>query len=1135
MPPIELHSLKSFSAWLHECFVEAVPFGLSLRLRPLISSSGIVSVRPHVGHVLLSLLARDPSESLTGGSTRSGANSSPLGDVALTSRNTPEQRRYPPPRCSSETEGRHSGRSGAAHTRVSADACPSSAGGNPHSYPLLLQSLLQLTRSDATCVSSSATAAVGAAAVDGVGRKLHLLAALLHHCAQWWASGNKTCSSNSTGDRSNNQRGSLPQPFLFFESSVVAVPLPADGTLQLHCAEHLLLRVLRRLSQRGGWRLHTRPPSGGETNEGQDWLDYVVYQAVHCDLQPSGEYRSFLSEPPSTSTSPCSASTARENSLGLEPALSKPFVSVEVVRAVLWHILATEVDGDALVALHRLAENFLCWPAAAAEDSEALSAHCGRRVPLSSVRCALHRLLQNPERAFTCFPPTLSTEVGASSVALLPPVSGPIALSRVLPPEILVIPFSGEYAELAGGDAARPAMTPRFFLRGVRRTSADGDVRRSLLRVLLLRVDPEGGWLPAAEALANCRSFHASFQRQGGGEIPGDTLPTSKGSDDVGEADPDDFALQEAQSAGRRLVINDPSGTSNQAGRSLLQLGDTERSPAEDAIISFLTANVLREAPFAPAMASADAKAQLIWSATVRLYLYTLLHGVRVILTPERLPAFTKSFGYRHLEQLHRTLCNLRGRLTVEMELLREHSSLAAAATALLNSTCAREPPVAIYLVDQLDLQAFARLQEEAGQYRPEGREGPLHPLLPLVLCRDSLRHPVPHSWMPFDAATPAPIPVCANTTISLQQGVFGVSHCCVLDEEVACRTWVQQPSLMDADVLMETCAGLERLSAANKRSLCLVAFAPPRKVLSGGAERKAKPTVGSGVQEYEQRGPTILLVAATHVHAVHYVGLLRKAGLALQDALLHLPTRISYSSGDQGPSGPSSESLCGAVRGGGAFYVAVAKQLRLLLLRLQGAPLTASSTTPSAADCVGVDVPLRERRWVCYVMYLLAEACGAVATQHAEPLIAGGSEANVALPASSRAWTCGPRARRRLWLEVLRGAVESRAPIPFVTTTEPPPRPTLHVQHANIARFSTCLRCLQVCSHDGHSTTEDPSTPYEVAMRWFASPPPWQIHGATCEAGHGGALPLFEPLHTNTRAVREALSLLLLSLSAAV
>ncbi|KPA84961.1 hypothetical protein ABB37_01400 [Leptomonas pyrrhocoris] len=1118
MPPIELHSLESFSGWLHDNFVDAVPFGLSLRLRPLSTSSSAapsrstVLVRPHVGHVLLSLLARDSPELLTDGAKDSGAASSCFEDA---------------------TPGREA-LSGHA-TSVNTNSPLFNSG--PHFYPLLMQILLQLTRSDdegrpvsSSTSSFSPTSELGAAAaVDGVGRKLNLFAVLLRHCAQWWMPKDEADRSSSASSRLHHLRGTAPRPFLFFESSAVAVPSPVECTSQLPNAQRLLLRVLRRLSQCGGWHLRLAPPKSGATNEGEDWLDYVVQQAVDCDLRPYGDYRSILHSGSFTASSSCSASTSgnngNTNSVLGEPSPSEPVVSVETMRAVLWHILATEVEGDVLAVLHRLAVEFLCGATAMGGEAATLNATRAKVVPLSCVRFALRRLLRTPERAFTCCPTTSS--------ALLPPVSGPIAFSRVLPRAICILPFADEHAGPAGGDATSPTRTSRFFLHGVRTTTADGAAHRAVRRVLLLRVDPEGCWLPAAEELASQRSFHASFQSQGERDGPRATaLPSEDRGGVCEEADSDDFALREAQSSGRRDVNNvDVAQAKDAAPRSSTQSG-IESSAAEDATISFLTSHVLRQTPFVQSMASASAKDQLMWGATVRLYLYALLHEVRVILTPERLPALTKVFGYRHLSQLHQALCDLRKKRGRETAPSGAYNTLDTAVTTLLAAACAHEPPVAIYAVDQLDLQAFTQLQGEAGQHTQDGNERSRRSLLPVVLCRDVLRSLSSQSLAPSAAATPSLVSGQGSRSASLPQGVFAVTHCCVLDEEVVCRAWARHPSVGDADALMEACAGAERLFLPRKRDLCLLAFTP----LSEAAFTNANSTLSNDAQELELRCPSILLVAPTHVHATYYVGLLRKAGLALSDALPDLPTRSGDRSARQETSGLPGESLRGVVRGGGGFYIAVAKQLRLLLLRLQGASLTASSISRSHVVGFGDDVPLRERRWVCYVLYLLAEACGAVATQHAEPVIAGEGERQNEANTASRAWTCGPRTRRRLWLEVLRGTVESCAPSSFATSAaKPSTLPALHVRHAGMTSSFAGPRCLPTSSRGGKSEEEKPSTPYEVAMRLFVSQPPSQRYDDEGEVAKGEELPLFEPLRANLRAVREALSLLVFTLSATV
>lgn len=1203
MPPVELHSIETFCAWLHDTFIATVPFGLSLRLRPFFTSSSaamspdnVILVRPHTGHVLLSLRVHgDFATSATAQASDDPA--SVHYAAATTTHATASVLQWQSPHaCSGDADAASTMQRGSAPFSSTPAVCPpkssfcgSDDGVAGRFYPFLLQTFLQLTRSDGEAGAASMPF-LGPAAVDGAGRKLCLYDTLLQHCASWWAS---QLMSSGGAYRVPHTLPNRPRtPFLFFESSVVAAPLAEPRGPSEHGGPwRRLLRVVRRLTQPRGWCLsgaalfwggtasQDAAATTADTNDGEDWLDAVVRQAVESDLLPSGDYASLLQTSGSSVT--VSATPAATVKADL-PSRQRCFESVApvamtLVRAVLWHVLATEVDGNVLVVLHRLALEFVlsasASPVASSKDQGPRDTQGSSLVSLSGVRRALRRLVHAPGLAFSCCPmPTAATEgPGASSSPRLPPVSGPLSSSRLLPPEVAVL-------TLADDSPSSSTASPRFFLHDVKApiTTNGSAVRRASLRVLLLRVDPEGCWLPVAEEVASQRTFYASFQQQakkdGRGHASWPAQPKSNACDSEATEDndaDDSFLLREAKSAGKRVVAGRPARLNEVASPvppSLSSLSlfsaSADHSRNEDVTVSLLTSLIMRQPPFAHVAASAIAADQLVWCATVRLYVYALLHGVRVVLTPEKLPALTKFFGYRYLHQVHRALCGLMRPTWGEEKKENKATYLAlgsenidADTVALLTAACAREPPIAIYVVDQVDLAAFAHLQEKASQQQQPssqlhvGGGGPHHPQLPVTLCRDVLRLPMSHSGTSCTSAvTTATSSQTGSNTESgdpLPHGVLHVTHCCMLSEEAVCRTWASCATALDADALMEACKGAEQEFLPSTRNLCLIAFAPSGFMgrTDTSTEEEGRRASDSSVKRNSgQCWPSILLVAPTHVHAVYYVGLLRKAALALLDALPDPSEGETDEATKQ--AALCSSSVRGVVRGGGAFYVALAKQLRVLLLRLSSPAASHTTRTSTIAEGAGVGgLSPQDCRWVCYVLYLLAEACGAVATRHADPVVEQGSN-DTAPPCTwdtaLRARACGPLARRKLWLEALREAVEGRSfsPARHISScaSTAAVTPTLHVRHADVnGNTFERLRATETPREVAMPEEEGPRTLHDIALHVFVSQRPVQGIGGgdTGEEAQGSDLPLLEPLETNVRAVREALSLLFFTLSA--
>ncbi|CAC9527718.1 conserved hypothetical protein [Leishmania infantum JPCM5] len=1199
MPRIQLQSVNHFSAWLQNEILTEVPFGLSLRLRPLtmqastaVSGDGFVLARPHVGHLIASLTA--------------------------------ETSRLPAALATDD------GGAAEAVEQEAAEVSRSLSGRVPSTidwYAFFLKTLLHLTSTNgshlrctgASSSPSSPTCVV--AATDGVGRKTALYAAMLSHCAEWWDAGRAMRSTSALlwHHSPPMQRAvSLRRPFVFFDETSEAAGRLADPSRLSGRdsadvgARRRLLRVLRLLSARGGWQLCVRrSPRGGaaravsttsstllhqedEESVYVDWLDYLTERCVEVDLRPAGDYDDFesllrgtashvwLGSSSTAHSTPITTSSARTRSCGCAGGGNTGFAcavpdAFVPLSAVLWHVLSTEVEGTVLETLHGLLRQYLCWPFLAPPD-RAGDPLTTRRGDVTSILGyayhALQTLVHTPEQAFACELMHFDRNGAASSTAsaLPPPLAGPVTLSCMMPNSFCLAPLACDSA------------ASRFFLQGPPASVApDGMVlRRHPLRVLLLRVDPEGGWLPSPETLASQRTLHASFDAQRGEACDGD-----EGCEDDDNEMDDDFALWEARGAGKRTVAR-PGAVAPGQRTAVTSLPSpslcADRSPTEDRVVSMLTAHVIRRGPFAQAVTSARNLDQYLWLAAIRLFVYALLHDVRVVVTPERLPTFVKVFGYRHLPQLHQRLCEVRGALreaaaddgTLLFFEDADDAVTRAAAVSLLDAACQREPPIAVYVVDQVSLSGFSRLQarSRASETTSADRVVPSAPsslpLPPVVLCCDVLRHPCS-----FDEA-------CGSSRPS---GICEVAHCGVLDVIELCHISAlllqSQHSPCSAEKFAVRCAavvaseegGESRLYDGRVFIAALHPIVTPSltdaddRFRTQTGERGADPRARCGADAdawnaavdeselWQPLLPSLLLLAPIQQQTMLYGGLLRKAALALLEALpspCTSETDISTSMRDT--TRTARTSIPGAVRGGGAFFVSLARQARWLMRRLSLSPACADAAATLAGVGVagsrpfaspeavswGIGVAPQDHATIRFVLAILCESCAAMVTRLAEPLIERSAASGLALSPLCSARTSppprGPHARRRLWVEALRAAVESSSTVPG--------QPVLHAYHENVD---------VMLSEAANGTVFDAClgapTLHERAMQWFASDR--RLSSSTSQSGanddacvhRGGCateppLPthlFLEPLHTNARAVREAVALVLRTLSATV
>ncbi|KAK7195796.1 hypothetical protein NESM_000510600 [Novymonas esmeraldas] len=1090
MPIAEVTSVSHFSAWLDEAILAEVPLGLSRRLRALVASTpaamhggALLLVRPHVGHVLASLSANS-EEAMATLARSSGCSGGGGGTDAA-------DRTCPPP----------------------TDATPVT-----HFYATLLTSWLRVT-CDGAWTTTHRTS--GPAAVDGVGRKVALYAAVLSHCVKWWDGG-----------------PALRQPISYVGAMAAAAAQTSSTALSESGgdgARRRVLRALRLLATPGGCSLRVRrwapgaaesgvvaaaaAPAAGVSSssslplladaaavaEEMDWLDFLVWRCVEVDLRSAGGYCSLGERV-------CIDDVAASSSAPAPPDVA------DLLSAALWHVLATEVEGDVLATLHGLLAAYLDLPChVSAPRRDATPAACQSHdspTLLRYVRHALHTLVHTPERVVAC-DVMHSPSHASASASSTPPVDacGPTEQSCVLQGSVCLV------------SVAHAASSSRFCLHGMPTSVApDGAVRgRSPLRLLLLRVDPEGEWLPPPEALASQRTFHASFDAERGGT----------GGAGVG----DDSVAWEADGTGKRAVLLASPAPSSLPAQAL-----ADCSPADDRVLRRIVAEVLRHGVLAEVVAASRGVDRHVWCAAVRLHLYALLHDVRVVITPERLPPLLTVFGYRHVPQLHQRLCEVRrawGNVPAAQPVDSTDSADAAAALALLDAVCQRPPPLAVYVVDQVSLPGFAEFQGRCAA------AAATDPLLPVTLCRDGLRHP-----RCFDEVRRAAAP----------SGVASSVHCGVVDVAELCHASV--PGLPHhiwcsaAEVVSRCAAAVASVGSSDSsrprgggRVLVVVLFSGA--ATGGGVHPMVQAAARVDVGAEDGTGaatalpplllPTLLLLAPTALQRAHYAGLLRKAAAALLEALPR-----AHPLGEGGGGGSIAGGGHGLVRGGGAALVSLARQARWLLERLAAAPPREeeeaaegrfSTCARVPVVCWGAGTAPGDRAAVQLVLAMLCEACAAVVTRLAQPLIAGCglAEGRALLSQPTRVppppGLRGPRARRRLWREALRDSVEAAARAPPTS-----PQPVLHVFHKSVDAL--LAEGVHVTAADSGS---DADTPGALAMQYFAADRRSPTTGSRSDGGAARLTPtpamapppLLEPLHTNTRIVREALALVLRTLSA--
>lgn len=860
-------------------------------------------------------------------------------------------------------------------------------------------------------------------------------------------------------------------------------------------------------------------PAGGE----RDWLDYAVYRTLQAQLR-SGDAVQLLD-----------ASTDR-----LVPA---PAHFWQLLESVVHRCLATEVEATVLDTLHRLLFAYL-----RSEEPTTLvnlddveeGQSTGRQQReggeegekarlLRRVRQRLHALLHYPRKALACsVTRSMATPFVSSARRSTAPYEASVQRSQLLPPHVLVLPLTVD-------DVARSVAgveTPLFYLSATitaahtdpqyhspHRPAATPVSREALperaevsaasptspccshpkseaaegVAVALLRIDPDGDWLPPEEHTYNVQTFYTYYNndrhlqtqhsrrrkqgagigedgRQTGAATPRCRRPSlavvgSASSDDASDADAPttSFHALDARSAGRREV------------RSFSRQDDAP-SPAEvphfEQLVSRLTAHVFGSPPATGVAALGVADTAHLLQCAVRLILWAVLHGVQVILTPERAPAIMKNAGRRYAAVIGRTL--------------QEWDELPCGVVAVPE----------VYVVDEVRLDAFEDLlsraprrhhwhssqttaAREAASVHDNDIPFPLVGRSPILLQRDSLRAPFVEEDCLLDV-----FDVAVGTPAEVLEQCENVAAFCGAARTLAMR-------------------GQPRYTTEKQRRLCVLRLWEPQPQQQGmGPSSLSGHVVPLTRCVQHLQYPTMLLAAPNRALAECYEALLVKSAGVLWGVL-------------QPSTDASSATLwCGRgslVTAGGSFYIGLCRELLSLAHDLQHRRLACHP-------------PCRDTPMLAFILEQLARSLLAVPSklfqcaQDLQDALLGGGACK--------------RVGQRLWWSALTQSVE-RAAGDVRTNTRP--RRALHVCMASPGEMvATGLPQRATPPVVSHSAVEE-------VLRCFGAPGDGCLPHSAERVGADGEKAaeltrwhFVESVEDNVQAVRQALETLLLIMTVA-
>ncbi|CCW60320.1 unnamed protein product [Phytomonas sp. EM1] len=733
-------------------------------------------------------------------------------------------------------------------------------------------------------------------------------------------------------------------------------------------------RVLRLLMEHRGVLLYDKTPS--EENGkmvGVDWLDRITYDTI-IELARRGDFF-FLG--------PCTADqkdTAHSTLQGLRP------VSLfTLIAGSAYHLLATEVEGDVRDTLHHVLMEFLFQD----DERDGPVQRCAETNQLSSSftegekQQQLERVKQRLEAFHStryvehCLANALPfrTPFSASVRDEMPTFAAPVSCSQLLPRSLFLLPVARAVVPSWSRQSFN-IVTGRCFSSSFHLGDSPCRQDGSPVRVLLLRLDPAGEWLPEAEDLYNTQTFFSYYSNDTNDlreedsfylrwrEARGIDRPISawrqKGVDGETTDEQESFYKMQARQIGTSECFKlDNVGYRVQESsqvRAAVTVNIQNVRPSEEEI--FFEGLVDRTCtqlfpPFRGKEVVEGDTFHLEFRAAVRLFIWCLLHGVRIVLTPERVPPLFKSFGERYGCALQHHLSHYEGIWPEEAE-----RSLA--------EEVAEESIIRI--VDELRLECFERLLSAFPCFHePNDHPERFVTRSTAILSRNRLRLPLVAGDALLSASE------CALTTV----------------EAVLRRTQMQ-----------------ERQMTAMFNSL---GYIPTPNQLVCVLRLTEPPVFGRQQWVPSSLAGSILITAPTRGLEQRLIRLLQKCTTTLLD-IFHGPSHLSQCLSQNAAGDLVKET--GVVRAGGAFFFSFHRCLRRQICALS------SGHCGSSFSDLQVLIQTLEH---------LASACFAIPQQLARRIM---TDTTLDHPTCGIHNPRGPRARECLWRLATQHAAELKMPL---------------------------------------------------------------------------------------------------------
>lgn len=906
-----------------------------------------------------------------------------------------------------------------------------------------------------------------------------------------------------------------------------------------------LLQTLRRMSRASGLVVpfSGRCCDGTGADMAEDWLD-AACGAARADLSS----RSDL----------CRADDG--------PATRGRASARTVLAGALHTVMATEVEGAALRALAGLLVDHLVPPMNVDDDDGVGDTGTDGASPwtgLAVIRRRLAWLVAAPHSAFSCSAAfsagggssPFSSSVRAAAAAARAACPGPVASSQLVPADMILLPFEDEEEEeglqgiaandIDGGVLDKGRRLPWFFLPSAASDKSKTDssntttIAAAPVRVLLLRIDPAGDWLPPEEDAYNTQSFFRYYEN--------DTAPSSGGSgrgggarrlamrrhwaDASSSSDENEhgngdrygggggghgaacFEAMAARAQGRREVSAAVVGPSTSAsGHATNSNGKDDEDDDQESIVRRLTA----------ALAGGTDRDRRLLSAALRLYGYAARHGVDVIVTPERAPRGWRRFSALYGEVLAAFLPPMGGGGGDDCD---GTTSVKYSGVGAVKVPCIR-------LLDCVRLADFMALQARVGVGGGAAPAVPppsshQHPRLPLLLCRDCLRPGAVTTATAAAAMPPGPAHRRRSDVGGGDDGpVFAAAAVVVTPFSLLLRRPLTQvryilssSSTGALELLPPPSIGARGAAQLGPR-LCLIQLLPPLKEGEEVEEASghAVDTAGNSAS-YSPSSSSMLVVAPTQALAARYELLLLKGAQSLASLLGSEPLQPLTMATTEAPQLRGGNASADCVRAGGAAFVSLAVSLRRLAVQLRALAVSQRQQQQqhhregAVARAATVDPAMAS-----LALGLLSTACLSVPTALAEGFI------TAAAATGGEKKGKGPRTLRRLWALALQEAMS-----PSVEAT----RPQLHVCCPSAAEVAR-RRC-EGAGGDGGCRAAG-STACGAAIAAFGCAPAGEDDDDDDNDGHGGggggallaagrgspaALPFIEPFSVHASLLR--------------